>query len=69
MLCAVPSEAYDELVGTDGLVPSRGDNANMNLGNPRGHKTLPYVVVVMEVSVGGADSSFSSRVLASRPPA
>jgi hypothetical protein len=38
---------YQHTVG-EGLVPSRGDNANIGPGNPGRHKTGPYDVVAGE---------------------
>ena len=45
---------------------SRGDNAKLVLGNPGGHKTLPYIMVVRIVASqrrSPEDLSRVSRVL------
>jgi hypothetical protein len=39
---------YPHVPVGEGLVRSRGDNANIVPGNPGGHKNLPYDVVVIE---------------------
>ena len=39
---AFPAESMHHHDVGEGLVPSRGDNANIVLGNPGRHKTLPY---------------------------
>ena len=36
-------QSSHHIVG-EGLVPSHGENAKLILGNPGGHKTLPYTM-------------------------
>ena len=45
-----PSGLHHRIVG-EGLVPSRGDNVILVLGNAGGHKILPYDVMVISRGV------------------